>query len=139
MSNKLCFIITKIIIIVISGARRCNSKLSCAFRDINQTVFQLYILHCLCVEVSILGMKDIIHRGNFWLVYGLFHNSHFVIDRDVSTHTAVMVGRFTERNFKEHGDYIMYLRLVHYEPHRWLHAVLALLVTMDIVISFTNV
>lgn len=44
-------------------------------------------------------MKDIIHRGNFWLVYGLFHDSRFVIDRDVSTHAAVMVGRFTERNF----------------------------------------
>ena len=57
------------------------------------------ILDCLCVEVSIIRMKDIFHRGNFWLVYGLFHDSHFVIDRNVKTHTAVMVGRFTERNF----------------------------------------
>ena len=56
-------------------------------------------IHRLCVEVSVLRMKDIIHRGNFWLVYGLFHDSRFVIDRDVSTHAAVMVGRFTERNF----------------------------------------
>ena len=88
------------------------------------------------MEVSIIRMKDIIHRGNFWLVYGLFHDSRFVIDRDVSTHTAVMVGRFTEWNFKENSDY---LRLVHYEPHPWLHAVLALLVTMDTVISFKNV
>ena len=56
-------------------------------------------IHCLCVEVSVLRMKDIIHRGNFWLVYGLFHDSRFAIDRDVSTHAAVMVGRFTERNF----------------------------------------
>ena len=52
-----------------------------------------------------------------------------VIDRDVSTHAAVMVGRFTERNFNEHSDY---LRLVHYEPHPCLHAVLALLVTIPL-------
>ena len=83
------------------------------------------------MEVSIIRMKDIFHRGNFWLVYGLFHNSHFVIDRDVSTHTAVMVGRFTERNFKEHSDYIMYLRLVHYEHNPWLHAVLAVGIVSD--------
>ena len=81
-------------------------------------------------------MKDIFHRGNFWLVYGLFLNSHFIINREVSTHTVVVVGRLTERNFKEHSDY---LRLVHYEPHPWLHVVLALLVTMDTVISFKNV
>ena len=82
-------------------------------------------------------MKDVIHRGNFWLVYGLFHDSHFVIDRNVPTHTAVKGGRFiTERKFKEHCDC---LRLVHYEPHLWLHAFLALLVTMNAVISFKNV
>ena len=51
------------------------------------------------MEVSIIRMKDIIHRGNVWLVYGLFHDSRFFIDRDLSTHAAVMVGRFTERNF----------------------------------------
>ena len=77
--------------------KQCNSKLSCVFRDIDQTVFQLFCT--VCVEVSIITMKDIFHRGNFWLVYGLFHNSHIAIDRDVSTHTAVMVGRFTERNY----------------------------------------
>ena len=57
------------------------------------------ILECLCVEVSIIRMKDIIHRGNFWLVYGLFHDSRFFIDRDLSTHAAVMVGRLLSETF----------------------------------------
>ena len=121
--------------------KRCNSKLKCAFRDIDQTVFQLFCT-VFVWEYQSLEWKILFIVVTF---------GSFMIFSMIATLLAMATCRPTRRWWSvdllsgifSNSTQSDCLRLVHYKPHSLLvvciFGIVIHIVTMDTVSSFKNV